>query len=126
MIDEYPILSVAAAAAEGTTHMPGVAELRVKETDRISVMAEGLKKNGISVSETEDSMSVEGNIDGITGGVEIDSCHDHRIAMSFLTLGLISQKPITVSNIATIATSFPGFASLMTKMGADIRQPGAE
>ena len=126
MIDEYPILSVAAAAAEGTTHMPGVAELRVKETDRISVMAEGLKKNGISVSETDDSMSVEGNRAAITGGVEIDSCHDHRIAMSFLTLGLISQKPITVSNIATIATSFPGFASLMTKMGADIRQPGAE
>ncbi len=121
MIDEYPILSVAAAIAEGSTYMPGIAELRVKETDRISVTADGLRANGVDVSETEDSMTVIGNRDAITGGAIIDSCHDHRIAMSFLTLGMVSKVPITVSNIETIATSFPGFADLMNGLGADIR-----
>ena len=126
MIDEYPILCVAASTADGTTYMPGIAELRVKETDRIAVMADGLRANHVDVSETEDSMTVKGNRAAITGGTLIDSCHDHRIAMSFLTLGMISAAPITVSNIETIATSFPGFADLMNSAGADIRSQGAD
>ena len=121
MIDEYPILSVAAAVAEGVTHMPGVAELRVKETDRISVTAEGLRANGVEVSETDDSMTVTGNRSAVTGGTTIDSCHDHRIAMSFLTLGMVSASPIAVTNIETIATSFPGFADMMNSLGANIQ-----
>ena len=119
MIDEYPILSVAAACAKGETHMPGVAELRVKETDRISVMAEGLKACGVEVSETPDSMSVTG-ADIITGGARLFSQHDHRIAMSFLVLGMVAQKPITMLDVATISTSFPGFADIMNKAGAQL------
>ena len=119
MIDEYPILSVAAACATGETHMPGVAELRVKETDRISVMAEGLKACGVEVSETPDSMSVTG-AGTISGGARLFSQHDHRIAMSFLVLGMVAQKPITMLDVATISTSFPGFADLMNKAGAQL------
>ena len=119
MIDEYPILSVAAACATGETHMPGVAELRVKETDRISVMAEGLKACGVEVSETPDSMSVTG-AKAIIGGARLFSQHDHRIAMSFLVLGMVAQKPITMLDVATISTSFPGCADLMNKAGAKL------
>lgn len=121
MIDEYPILSVAAAVASGTTYFSGIAELRVKETDRIAVMADGLLANGVSVEQSKDSMTIIGNRAGIVGGAQIESCHDHRIAMSFLILGMVSAQPVAVSNIATIATSFPGFAEIMNKMGADIR-----
>ena len=124
MIDEYPILSVAAACAEGRTFMPGVSELRVKETDRISVMAEGLKACGVSVTETPDSLTVTGS-SAITGGACIASQHDHRIAMSFLVLGMVSQTPVTVVDTATIATSFPGFARLMNSAGAHIYAPDA-
>ena len=119
MIDEYPILSVAAACATGETHMPGVAELRVKETDRISVMAEGLKACGVDVFETPDSMSVTGATT-ITGDARLYSQHDHRIAMSFLVLGMVAQKPITMVDVATISTSFPGFADIMNKAGAQL------
>jgi len=119
MIDEYPILSVAAACATGETYMPGVAELRVKETDRISVMAEGLKACGVEVSETPDSMSVTG-AKMISGGARLFSQHDHRIAMSFLVLGMVAQQPITMLDVATISTSFPGFAELMNKAGAKL------
>ena len=125
MIDEYPILSVAAACAEGRTFMPGVSELRVKETDRIAVMAEGLKACGVSVTETPDSLTVTG-ASAITGGACIASQHDHRIAMSFLVLGMVSQTPITVVDTATIATSFPGFARLMNSAGAHIYAPDAQ
>jgi 3-phosphoshikimate 1-carboxyvinyltransferase len=121
MIDEYPILAVAAAAAEGESRMVGVAELRVKETDRISVMAEGLARCGVEVAETEDSLTVTGTGGRIAGGAEIDSSHDHRIAMSFLTLGLASQHPVRVSSAATIATSFPGFDALLRQLGGDIQ-----
>ena len=112
MIDEYPILSVAAAAASGTTDMRGVAELRVKETDRIKVMAEGLRQCGVDVAYDDDSMRVRGQVTGskINGGVTIAAQHDHRIGMSFLTLGMVAAQPITVSGCATIETSFPGFA----------------
>ena len=120
MIDEYPILAVAAAAAEGVSQMTGVAELRVKETDRISVMAEGLARCGVEVAETEDSLTVTGN-GKIAGGAVIDSCHDHRIAMSFLVLGLASREPVRVQSAATIATSFPGFDALLRQLGGDIQ-----
>lgn len=118
MIDEYPILSVAAATASGTTRMLGVAELRVKETDRIKVMAEGLRKCGVTVDYDDDQMSVSNS--SITGGVLLSAQHDHRIAMSFLTLGLVAAAPISVSGCQTIETSFPGFAAGMNALGAKI------
>lgn len=116
MIDEYPILAVAATKAQGVTRMLGVAELRVKETDRIGVVAEGIVAAGGAVSYDEDSMTVTGS--DIAGGMNIDSQHDHRIAMSFLTLGMVSEHPITVTGCTTINTSFPGFAVGMNGCGA--------
>ena len=120
MIDEYPILAVAATQAEGETRMRGVAELRVKETDRIGVVAEGILAAGGTVAYDEDSMTVTGG--KIAGGMSIDSQHDHRIAMSFLTLGMVSTAPITVTGCATIATSFPGFATGMNGCGAALSE----
>ena len=122
MIDEYPILCVAAACAQGRTFMPGIAELRVKETDRIAVMAKGLKACGVLVDEKSDSLTVSGQ-EQIAGGATIDSQHDHRIAMSFLILGMVSQQAITAVDTETIATSFPSFASLMNGAGANIFAP---
>ena len=116
MIDEYPILAIAATQADGVTRMLGVEELRVKETDRIGVVAEGLLAAGGTVSYDEDSMTVTGG--SIAGGIAIDSQHDHRIAMSFLTLGMVSRAPITVTGCGTINTSFPGFADSMNACGA--------
>ena len=122
MIDEYPILSVAAAAASGITDMRGVAELRVKETDRIKVMADGLRQCGVDVAYSDDSIQVKGQVTGnkIKGGVTLSAQHDHRIGMSFLILGLITEHPITVSGCTTIETSFPNFAANMTQLGASI------
>ena len=120
MIDEYPILSVAASMAKGTTMMSGVAELRVKETDRIAVMANGLKACGVDVTEGEDFMSVTGAATPPAGGAVINSQHDHRIGMSFLVLGMISAKPVQVDDVETINTSFPGFADKMNAVGAKI------
>lgn len=122
MIDEYPILAVAATQAEGVTRMLGVAELRVKETDRIAVVAEGILAAGGTVSYDEDSMTVTGG--SVAGGMSIDSQHDHRIAMSFLTLGMVSQQPITVTGCVTINTSFPGFAVGMNGCGAALTTEG--
>ena len=120
MIDEYPILSVAASRATGTTMMSGVAELRVKETDRIAVMVEGLKACGVDVTEGDDFMSVTGQDTPITGGATINSQHDHRIGMSFLVLGMVTANPIQVDDVETINTSFPHFAEKMNKIGAQI------
>ena len=122
MIDEYPVLSVAACCAQGRTYMPGIAELRVKETDRIAVMARGLKACGVNVSEQTNSLTVIGQKQ-ITGGATIASQHDHRIAMSFLVLGMVSQQAVSVIDTETIATSFPGFAALMSGAGARICPP---
>ena len=122
MIDEYPILAVAATQAEGTTRMLGVAELRVKETDRIAVVADGILAAGGTVTYDEDSMTVTGG--GVAGGMSIDSQHDHRIAMSFLTLGMGSDQPITVTGCTTINTSFPGFAVSMNGCGAALAIAG--
>jgi len=101
--------------------MIGIEELRVKETDRIQLMADGLIAAGVRVDTAQDSMTVHGMGHGaIAGGVTIDACHDHRIAMAFLTLGLTSQQPITVTGAETIATSFPNFTDLMNGIGANI------
>ena len=122
MIDEYPILSMAATRATGTTVMEGVEELRYKETDRIKTVCEGLKKIGVVTHETKDTMVVEGKGPNakIIGNVEIDSNLDHRIAMSFLCLGLITEKAIIVKNTDTINSSFPFFMHKMNEIGAKL------
>ena len=119
MIDEFPILSVIAAMAEGTTVMNGVAELRVKESDRIDAMAQGLRANGVEVDETRDSMTVHGK-GGLPGGATAVTHLDHRIAMSFLVAGLASDQPVSVDDGSPIATSFPDFLPLMRALGARI------
>ncbi|MBN9888395.1 3-phosphoshikimate 1-carboxyvinyltransferase [Salipiger abyssi] len=125
MIDEYPVLSVVAAFAEGRTHMPGVKELRVKESDRIDAMAVGLRANGVEVEEGEDWWTVHGRGHGsVKGGAEARSHLDHRIAMSFLILGLATAAPVRVDDGAPIATSFPVFEPLMAALGAEISRAG--
>lgn len=119
MIDEFPILSVVACFAEGATVMNGVAELRVKESDRIDAMAVGLRANGAHVEETRDSMTVHG-AGGLKGGACAVTHLDHRIAMSFLIAGLASDQPISVDDGSPIMTSFPVFLPLMSALGAKI------
>lgn len=121
MIDEYPILSVAAAFAEGTTVMRGVGELRVKESDRLGAMARGLAKAGIRVEEGEDTLAVTGASGGVPGNALIEADLDHRIAMSFLVLGMAAESPVAIDDARTIDTSFPGFAELMRGAGARIQ-----
>jgi len=121
MIDEYPVLSVVAAFAEGTTVMRGVKELRVKESDRIDAMARGLEACGVRVEEDEDTLIVHGmGPGGVPGGATCATHIDHRIAMSFLVLGLAAQKPVSVDDGSPIATSFPAFEGLMQSIGARI------
>lgn len=121
MIDEYPVLSVVAAFATGTTMMAGVKELRVKESDRIDAMARGLRANGVSVDEGDDWWSVEGlGHDGVPGGSVCESVLDHRIAMSFMVMGMGAQKAVSVDDGTPIATSFPIFEPLMSRLGAQI------
>jgi 3-phosphoshikimate 1-carboxyvinyltransferase len=119
MIDEYPILAVAAALAEGRTVMPGLAELRVKESDRLAAIAEGLAACGVRVAVDGDTLTVEGG-SRPTGGAVIDARLDHRIAMAFLVLGGLAARPVRVAGAHTIDTSFPGFAALMNGLGARI------
>lgn len=118
MIDEYPVLSIAAAFASGETHMLGLEELRVKESDRLAAVAAGLKANGVPHEEGDDYLVVKGGSNEMGGGT-VATHLDHRIAMSFLVLGLQSEKPVTVDDAAVINTSFPGFADLMASLGAD-------
>ena len=120
MIDEYPILAVAAACASGTTRMFGLQELRVKESDRLAAMANGLKACGVTVEETSDSLTVHGTGGQIEGGARIQTQLDHRIAMSFLILGLKAKNPIIIDNGTTINTSFPGFVETMKSLGANL------
>ncbi len=121
MIDEYPVLAVAAAFAEGNTIMRGLEELRVKESDRLSAIAAGLKANGVTVEEMPDAMIVHGmGADGVPGGGIVATHMDHRIAMSFLVMGLASRAGVTVDDGSMIATSFPNFQALMAGLGADI------
>ncbi|MFN5826483.1 MAG: 3-phosphoshikimate 1-carboxyvinyltransferase, partial [Rhodobacterales bacterium] len=121
MIDEYPILSVVAAFAEGTTVMRGVRELRVKESDRIDAMARGLEACGVRVEEDEDTLIVHGmGPGGVPGGATATTHLDHRIAMSFLILGMASKQPVSVDDASPINTSFPVFTPLMTHLGAHL------
>ena len=125
MIDEYPILAVVAANASGETIMRGVRELRVKESDRIEAMAKGLRSNGVSVDEGEDWWIVKGNGAGsVKGGSTCQTFLDHRIAMSFLILGLSSQKYIEIDDCSPINTSFPNFIQLMRELGANLEARG--
>jgi 3-phosphoshikimate 1-carboxyvinyltransferase len=120
MIDEYPILGVAAAFASGRSVMHGLAELRVKESDRLAAIIAGLVACGVDAREEGDSLVIEG-LGGLPrGGATIDANHDHRIAMSFLTLGMASAEPVRVTGTATIATSFPGYAELMRELGGRV------
>ncbi|HIC64881.1 MAG TPA: 3-phosphoshikimate 1-carboxyvinyltransferase, partial [Paracoccus sp.] len=119
MIDEFPILSVIAAFAEGRTVMNGVAELRVKESDRIDAMARGLAANGVEVEETRDTMVVHG-MATVPGGASVVTHLDHRIAMSFLILGLAAQAPVSIDDASPIATSFPDFLPLIQGLGGDL------
>jgi len=121
MIDEYPILSVVAANATGKTIMRGVKELRVKESDRIDVMAKGLRANGVFVDEGEDWWAVKGNgMGSVKGGSICQTFLDHRIAMSFLVLGLSSQNYVEIDDCLPIKTSFPNFIELMLEVGANM------
>ena len=120
MIDEYPILAVAAARASGTTRFDGVGELRVKESDRLAAIARGLAACGVAVEERADGLSVHGAA-AIAGDAVIAADHDHRIAMAFAVAGLAADRPVRVDGTRTIATSFPGFADLMRELGADLR-----
>ena len=122
MIDEYPVLAVAAALAEGETRLEGLAELRVKESDRLGAMAKGLAAAGVDVTETEDSLTIRGGGAKHPGGVQIEAHLDHRIAMAFLVLGLATERLISIDDAATINSSFPGFAALMNGLGADIKE----
>ncbi len=121
MIDEFPILAVAAACAEGKTEMRGLDELRVKESDRLAAIVDGLKANGVEVQSGEDWMIVEGAGSGRpSGGGTVATHMDHRIAMAFLVLGLVSEQPVTVDDGEMIGTSFPDFVELMQTAGARI------
>lgn len=128
MIDEFPVLAVAAACARGRTVMTGLGELRVKESDRLAAVARGLAACGVEVEEGEDSLVVHGcggpgggrGGGRPPGGAAIETGLDHRIAMSFLVLGLAAERPVTIDDEAPIETSFPGFAKLMNGLGANI------
>jgi 3-phosphoshikimate 1-carboxyvinyltransferase len=120
MIDEYPILAVAAALAEGTTRMRGLKELRVKESDRLSATAAMLAANGVAVAIEGDDLLVHGAGRPPPGGRLVATHMDHRIAMSALVLGLATSEPVQVDDAAFIDTSFPGFVALMHSLGADL------
>ena len=127
MIDEYPVLAVTASFAEGETLMQGLEELRVKESDRLSAVADGLKLNGVDCTEQEAALAVRGVPGGKGLGAQVKGAAvkthlDHRIAMSFLVMGLAAEKPVTVDDANMIATSFPEFMGLMRGLGAEIEQ----
>lgn len=121
MIDEYPVLAVAASFADGKTHMEGLHELRVKESDRLAAVARGLEANGVECSEGDESLTVTGRPDGKgLGGGTVTTHLDHRIAMSFLVMGMASEKPVTVDDGSVMETSFPGFVELINGLGGDV------
>ena len=121
MIDEYPILSVVASFATGKTEMPGVYELRVKESDRIDAMAKGLRANGVQVDEGEDWWTVTGQgPQAVHGGATVATVLDHRIAMSFACFGFAAQNPVRLDDGSPITTSFPIFEPLMAGLGAQL------
>jgi 3-phosphoshikimate 1-carboxyvinyltransferase len=119
MIDEYIVLAVVAAFASGVTRMNGLQELRVKESDRLAATAAGLLANGVRAAIAGDDLIVEGGSGACLGGGLVETHLDHRLAMSFLVMGLASQKPVTVDDESMIATSFPTFKPMLTQLGAD-------
>ncbi|MET1111811.1 MAG: 3-phosphoshikimate 1-carboxyvinyltransferase [Allosphingosinicella sp.] len=123
MIDEYPILAVAAAFATGDTLMHGVGELRVKESDRLQAIIDGLAACGVEAEAKGDTLRVRGCGGTVRGGARIRTLGDHRIAMSFLVLGLASREPVTVDEAAMIGTSFPGFVPFMRSLRAAVARP---
>jgi len=123
MIDEYPMLAAVSAFAQGETRMDGLAELKVKESDRLQATAAGLAANGVVARVAGDSLMIEGG-GGIRGGGLVATHLDHRIAMAFLTAGLASDKPIVVDDSAMIATSFPEFRGILQGLGARFEEPG--
>jgi 3-phosphoshikimate 1-carboxyvinyltransferase len=122
MIDEYPVLACVAAYAKGETRMEGLAELKVKESDRLAATAAGLAANGVQAKVDGDVLVVDGGA-GVAGGGTVATHLDHRIAMAFLTLGLGADRPVTVDDAGMIATSFPEFGSLMSTLGAQLATP---
>ena len=120
MIDEYPILSVAAACAGGMTRLDGLAELRVKESDRLGALAAGLRAVGVEVAARADGLDIAGRGGPPPGGTTVASERDHRIAMAFLTLGMASAKPVGIDDGAMIGTSYPDFVGAMNRLGASI------
>jgi 3-phosphoshikimate 1-carboxyvinyltransferase len=119
MVDEFPILFIAAAMAKGRSVFRGLEELRVKESDRITTMAEGLRAIGVQVEEVEDGLIIDGTGgEPLPGGGTIATKLDHRIAMSFAVAGLVSRAPVTIDDMEPVATSFPGFAEMLTTLGA--------
>jgi 3-phosphoshikimate 1-carboxyvinyltransferase len=122
MIDEFPILAMAAACADGTTRMTNLKELRVKESDRLALVAKGLQACGVSLEMGEDWLTIHGTGKPPKGGTLIETELDHRIAMSFLVLGTVTADPVRIDDASPIATSFPGFVDLMNEIGADIRK----
>ena len=125
MIDEYPVLAIAAAFAQGRTVMRGLAELRVKESDRLAAVAEGLTACGVSVEIEGDTLAVEGLGARPRGNAVISARLDHRIAMAFLVMGLAAERPVSIDDGETINTSFPGFVRLMNGLGASIAEATA-
>lgn len=123
MIDEFPVLAMAAACAEGTTKMTGLAELRVKESDRLLMVAEGLKLCGVDLEMGEDWLTIHGTGKPPRGGATVETALDHRIAMSFLVLGTATQQPVAIDDASPIKTSFPNFIELMSELGADLDLP---
>lgn len=121
MIDEYPVLACVAAFADGDTRMDGLAELKVKESDRLAATAAGLAANGVRATVDGDTLIVHGQGGEVRGGGTVATHLDHRIAMAFLTMGLAAAQPVTVDDVAMIATSFPEFRGLMEKLGARYR-----
>jgi 3-phosphoshikimate 1-carboxyvinyltransferase len=125
MIDEYPVLAVASAFADGTTRMNGLEELRVKESDRLAAVAAGLEANGVRHEEGPDWLTVTGRPDGSgLGGGRVLTHLDHRIAMSFLVMGLATEKPVAVDDARMIATSFPEFEGLVATLGGTLEPVG--
>lgn len=123
MIDEYPVLSVVASFAEGDTVMRGVKELRVKESDRIDAMAKGLRANSVDVEEGDDWWIVKGRgMGNVAGGGTCETFLDHRIAMSFMVMGMGTNAPVRVTDGGPIATSFPIFETLMSSLGAKVER----
>lgn len=125
MIDEVPALAMIAACAEGTTRLTSLGELRVKESDRLKMVADGLVACGVKLEMGEESLTIHGNGKPPKGGALIETALDHRIAMSFLCLGMTSEEPVQIDDLAPVMTSFPGFVDVMTGLGAIIETSDA-